>query len=1720
MAPKASSSASSATRKKQARKAAAKDTHNTDPDLNVDPTAGPSSSPGPSATVKTKKEKKDKKDKKSIKPKQFIPPPTYAGDPDPVDLLKLGLYGSSVSPERVVMLRKVGKKDPVTIERGLEEWIAWTRELLPQNSTPNSSASDNQMTYNELLETIPVFTHHFPRLALHPSRRVRALALSLHEGLLADNIGDSNCASSLLAPAQLEQSGYLGSWLICTCDADKAVRLIAGRSWNTAFGSNYKNNDAGEQVKLGPYAPEMVQYLLPLFDASPQAGSIQMTAGTSSSRKLTVLDESLESTASRIRASALEALVYLFKANHIPEELFPLLNDCLATRPEVWKMLLPSNNQEPPIRRAIWKLVHILSTTQMLEPLLQNALPFMLHPALHAAFSEKNVSVQGSMITGLTSLTSHRSELWTKVDRLFGVMCEDSNGFAEREHSSEQAKPILKAFLSFVEFGCPGNPVLLYPALVVLLASFPQSLLTSTSSPTMDEFFERLWNAYPGRPLRSTGVIGLSAFYHASSDCLIFFDKRSTLGRETCLELNFRRMWNQLLAGSFQSNRELETLILTILHVAQKSPSSDNYVWPVIFETVTQETEKSKLLRCITFLNKAHTLAKHDRSQDQLFQARKQLFDRAISTLSSASDDGLVHTWNPIVTTCISHDANLLGAVGDSTRHSFYALVRQVLPQKFWSDSVLHHDLFYACLESPKLAVEVWNNVVRSHSSQLSIQHLPRLMEIIERIDRNVIPTQLPIAELDNLVLDCTRRILEGDLLPAPFIRSIIVHPEPLVMLDTVFEVLHRLSAELYARVNLRLKAPLSPELSDLDLLLRTCAPYFTAVKELQPTKRVPSETSNSIGIATYAITNFWPVLHGAAASDLAQLGETVHQAVVQALEESNATELSMALLKLLKECIVDPNCLVHPVNLVAAARKLNERNPTITSSKILEILSVGNSSDSSLTQMIPVRSSPTLLMTRDSLVSHNADLVQDSAGSTISLNVAYDRLVIAVLDLMAQDRMLAQAHCWLWEHCMYLGQWASNLLQLSNGREIDQNNLTSHELMAIVTVVDTNLTYLISSRARKLTSHWHTAATTHLKSLSSTNNNSVDQLMVLIGNLALATKREATEVLAAQSLRKILNLIFRHADSDPKDLENWFSFARAVEQSNAGLSLAIIYSIKPYLLSSSSFQQYQNICAGKLTDVPASQANTSGLRLVKVLCALAPPQDSPQIFLPQQRCIFLLQTLAGWLKDTEEIAFELNARMLELFVSLAPIVQTVQGSHWNFILDVVAINLEEGSWDDEQSLIPVWHACLLIRMMQDLSTRNETLNTAIKSSMKESYKLVYDLFVSRPADLDTNPTIESISRAIEEILIDPATQIGSLGPTLGQLIKTIFSPSVPTSVLAYNLARKGVQEEVDALSVEAELATEPTNSLIIPETLLQLLDMASEDLPIGNLLGWLLLFTYFEHASLRLRNAYNAQLRERSLISRRFLPLVHTILHVSDRGKSRDVSIWDISEFDAMFIEESVSEPVPLAAFVYYRALQTVPSHIRTWWEECRNKQLSLSVASFSSRHFAPVLIGRELSRVKEQATTMALEDEQMTVKVNLIANEVKVTYVVDEESMEIVVKIPAQYPLQPVEVLDIRKVGIPDAMWRAWLLSIQHTIASQNGSIAEALALFKKNVSLHFEGVEACAICYSIISVVDRSLPTKACRTCHNRFHPSCIFKWFSTSHGSSCPLCRSLF
>ena len=81
------------------------------------------------------------------------------------------------------------------------------------------------------------------------------------------------------------------------------------------------------------------------------------------------------------------------------------------------------------------------------------------------------------------------------------------------------------------------------------------------------------------------------------------------------------------------------------------------------------------------------------------------------------------------------------------------------------------------------------------------------------------------------------------------------------------------------------------------------------------------------------------------------------------------------------------------------------------------------------------------------------------------------------------------------------------------------------------------------------------------------------------------------------------------------------------------------------------------------------------------------------------------------------------------------------------------------------------------------------------------------------------------------------------------------------------------------------------------------------------------------------------------------------------------------------------------LAAHVYHRALQTIPSLIRAEWENYTNKRYSMAVAGYTAKYFSPLLIEREMARVQEAEQKDTLRDENMAIKLLHSVNEVKAT-------------------------------------------------------------------------------------------------------------------------------
>lgn len=132
------------------------------------------------------------------------------------------------------------------------------------------------------------------------------------------------------------------------------------------------------------------------------------------------------------------------------------------------------------------------------------------------------------------------------------------------------------------------------------------------------------------------------------------------------------------------------------------------------------------------------------------------------------------------------------------------------------------------------------------------------------------------------------------------------------------------------------------------------------------------------------------------------------------------------------------------------------------------------------------------------------------------------------------------------------------------------------------------------------------------------------------------------------------------------------------------------------------------------------------------------------------------------------------------------------------------------------------------------------------------------------------------------------------------------------------------------------------------------------------------------------------------------------------------------------------------LAAHLYYRALLTVPSLVHSWVLDCKDRNLSSSIVKYTSLYFSPVLIQAEIAHVKSPEATAALVDENLTIKVAPSVNEVIASYLVDEHQLEIKLKIPPDWPLHKIEIKDVKRVGVDENRWRAWILAVQQTIWS----------------------------------------------------------------------------
>lgn len=200
------------------------------------------------------------------------------------------------------------------------------------------------------------------------------------------------------------------------------------------------------------------------------------------------------------------------------------------------------------------------------------------------------------------------------------------------------------------------------------------------------------------------------------------------------------------------------------------------------------------------------------------------------------------------------------------------------------------------------------------------------------------------------------------------------------------------------------------------------------------------------------------------------------------------------------------------------------------------------------------------------------------------------------------------------------------------------------------------------------------------------------------------------------------------------------------------------------------------------------------------------------------------------------------------------------------------------------------------------------------------------------------------------------------------------------------------------------------------------------------------------------------------------------------------------------------------IVCWLYTNSLRYLPVLVRQWWSTA-DSRVSAAVDKITTHYVSPMLCQEELLNNKLQNI------ENMQVKVHPTFREVIALYQMDDTKLELNITLPSNHPLGPVSVEPGQHAG-GTANWRNCHMQLSIFLTHQNGSVWDGLALWKRNLDKKFAGVEECYICFSIFHINTYQIPKLSCHTCRKKFHTACLYKWFSTSQKSTCPICRNIF
>ncbi|THX31270.1 hypothetical protein D6D12_02973 [Aureobasidium pullulans] len=579
---------------------------------------------------------------------------------------------------------------------------------------------------------------------------------------------------------------------------------------------------------------------------------------------------------------------------------------------------------------------------------------------------------------------------------------------------------------------------------------------------------------------------------------------------------------------------------------------------------------------------------------------------------------------------------------------------------------------------------------------------------------------------------------------------------------------------------------------------------------------------------------------------------------------------------------------------------------------------------------------------------------------------------------------------------------------------------------------------------------------------------------------------------------------------------------------------------LKEALSDSKKLDRQTNELVADLTGLDATQNPEKAITQLVMLNALFPDSKRADSVVAKQRLIFFMKHVLPWLDD-DDVVTPIKAETCKALLFVLPGVSDIYGEHWSqtlaFLTHTWDLGFVRDEVADESRMALVCTTLQLFSILRDLKSSEEP-NDDLVDAWKESSEVAYMGLMNlvrqgRGQSDEHHEPLKTLFQAL-------GSEVGkwSTGEVEdeAELYPLLYTPSKALQRTAFSILHRVIPAAQEQVSFDAALEKKAAK---LPEELLSLLlapptldSLADASFRTGiphelqaYLYSWQLIFDHFANSSYQVKSDYVEALREGEYLGN-LLDLTWELLgHV--RGRPIDVSKYDIRRYDYLDQQgdlEGLSADKRmhwLLAHLYYQALMHVPSLTKAEYLTIKSRQTGLAVETWTAKYIAPLIVSASLDSVSQWADDVKTDPEYegWSVKVSPRSREVQFSYLVDEQTMSIVIRLPETYPLASARVEGLNRVAADERKWQSWLRNCQGVIQFSNGNLIDGLTTWRRNVTGALKGQSECAICYSIISG-DRQLPSKRCSTCKNLFHSSCLFKWFKTSNASTCPLCRNPF